>query len=164
MVAGRLDEALRVVEEALAAYLQTGSKKSLAEYHGFLAQIHWKAGRLEDALREVDEALDIADRLNSRCQEAELHRIKGEILRGLDPSKEAEAGACFERSFEVARRQGARSWELRAAMSLGKLRHDQERREDAKRVLSEAYGWYTQGFGTPDLLDARALLEEWSAD
>ena len=163
MVAGRLDEALRVVNEALDAYLRTGSKKSLAEYHGFLAEIHWKSGRLEDALREVDEALAIADRSNSRCQEAELHRIKGEVLLALGPRREAEAEACFSRSIEVARRQSARSWELRTAMSLGKLRHDQGRREDAKRVLSDAYGRFTQGFETPDLRDARALLEEWSA-
>ena len=162
MVAGRLDEALRVVEEALAAYLRTGSRKSLAEYHGFLAEIHWKAGRLEDASREVDDALAIADRSNSRCYEAELHRIKGEVARALDPSRESEAEACFEKSLEVARRQSARSWELRGAMSLGKLRRDQGRRDDAKQVLAEVYQRFDQGFETPDLLDARALLDEWS--
>ena len=163
MVAGRLDEALRVVEEAMAAYLPTGSRKSLAEYHGFLAEIHGKAGRLEDALREVEDALAFADRSNSRCQEAELHRIKGEVLRALDPPKEAEAEACFERSIEVARRQEARSWELRAAMSLGKLRHDRGDRDSAKRVLAEVYRRFDQGLETPDLVDARDLLEAWSA-
>ena len=162
MVAGRLDEALRLVEEALAAYLPTGSRKSLAEYHGFLAEIHRKAGRPEDALREVDDALAIAGRSNSRCQEAELHRIRGEVVRALDPPRAAEAEACFLRSLEVARRQSARSWELRGAMSLGRLWHDRGRREDARQVLSRAYQQFTQGFETPDLRDARTLLDEWS--
>jgi class 3 adenylate cyclase/tetratricopeptide (TPR) repeat protein len=160
MVEGRLEEALSLVQEALSAYLPTGSRKSLAEYHGFLAEIQWKAGRLEDALREVDDALAIADRSNSRCQEAELHRIKGEVLQGLGLGGEPS----FERSLVVARRQGARSWELRAAMSLGRLRHGQGRRDEASQVLTEVYQEFTQGFETPDLRDARALLDEWSAD
>ncbi len=161
MVKGRLDEALRLVEEALMAYLQTGSRKSLAEYHGFLAEIHWKAGRLEDALREVDEALAIADRSNSRCQEAELHRIKGEVTRAF--GLEAEAESCFSTALEVSRRQSAQSWELRAAMSLGKLWHGRGRLDEARQVLSEVYQKFTQGFETPDLRDAKALLDEWSA-
>jgi tetratricopeptide (TPR) repeat protein len=161
MVEGRLDEALQRVEEALSAYLPTGSRKSLAEYHGFLAEIHRGSGRLEDAYREVEDALSIADRSNSRCQEAELYRIKGEILRGL--GLEGEAEASFENSLAKARRQGARSWELRAAMSLGRLRHDRGRTEEAKQILDEVYREFTQGFETPDLRDARALLDEWSA-
>ncbi len=161
MVAGRLDEALRVVEEALMAYLATGSKKSLAEYHGFLAEIHAGAGRPHDALREVDEALAFADRSNSRCQEAELHRIKGEVLRALDSPAEAEA--CFHKSLEVARSQSARSWELRGAMSLGKLWHDRGKLEDARQILAQVYQKFTQGFENPDLRDARALLDRWSA-
>jgi predicted ATPase len=144
------------------AYLGTGSRKSLAEYHGFLAEIHARAGRLEDARREVDEALAIADRSNSRCQEAELHRIKGEVLLGLDPSGEAEAEACFQKSLEVARSQSARSWELRGAMSLGKLWHKQGRSEEATQILSRVYQKFNQGFQTPDLRDARALLDRWS--
>ena len=130
--------------EALAAYLRTGSRKSLAEYHGFLAEIHWKAGRLDDATREVVEALEIADRTNSRCQEAELHRIKGEILLARGSTFEAEAEACFVKGLEVARRQSAGSWELRVATSLAKLRDRQGRRQEAKTLLSEAYGKFTR--------------------
>ncbi len=163
MVAGRLDEALRVVEEALAAYLRTGSRKSLAEYHGFLAEIHWKAGRLDAAARRVVEALEIADRTNSRCQEAELHRIKGEILLARGSTFEAEAEACFLEGLEVARRQSAGSWERRAATSLAKLMDRQGRSDEAKTILSGAYRKFTQGFGTPDLSEARSLLDRWSA-
>jgi serine/threonine protein kinase/predicted ATPase len=163
MVAGRLDEALRVVHEALDAYMKTGSRKSLAEYHGFLAEIHWKSGRLEDALREVDEALAIADRSNSRCQEAELHRIKGEVILAIDPLREAEAESCFQTSLEVARRQSARAWELRAAMSLGKLTHKQGHVEEAKQILSSVLKRFTQGFETPDVHDAQVLLKAWLA-
>ena len=148
----------------MSAYLPTGSRKSLAEYHGFLAEIHAKAGRLEDAHREVQEALAIADRSNSRCQEAELHRIKGEIYVARGPAYEREARSCFEESLEVARRQSARSWELRAAMSLGKLWHGGGNRDEAKQVLAQVYRQFDQGFETPDLRDAKALLDEWSAE
>jgi tetratricopeptide (TPR) repeat protein len=162
MVAGRLDEALRSVEEAIASYIKTGSRKSMAEYHGFLAEIQWKAGRLDEALAEVDEALSIADRTNSRCYEAELHRIRGEVLLARSPVDEATAEACFQKSIEVARSQSARSWELRGAMSLGKLRHRRGRSGEAKEVLARIYQSFTQGFETRDLRDARALLDEWS--
>jgi serine/threonine protein kinase/predicted ATPase len=164
MVAGRLDEALRDVEEAISLYIKTGSRKSMAEYHGFLAEIHWKAGRLDEALAEVDEALSIADRTNSRCYEAELHRIRGEVWLARSPEDQGTAEACFRNSIEVARRQAARSWELRGAMSLGKLRHKQARSGEARQVLSGTYQGFTQGFETPDLRDARALLAEWSRD
>ena len=161
MVEGRLDEALGLVEEALATYLMTGSRKSLAEYHGFLAEIHRQAGRLDDADREVEEALEIADRSNSRCQEAELHRIKGEIY--VARGSEDEARSCFEKSREVATRQEARSWELRAAMSLGKFWHRRGNHHEARQILAQTYQKFDQGFETPDLRDARALLEQWSA-
>ena len=164
MVEGRLGEALRLVEDALGAYLPTGSKKSLAEYHGFLAEIHARAGRPEDALREVDEALTIAERSNSRCYEAELHRIKGEALLALDPSRGPEAEACFGEGLAVARRQGARSWELRGAMSLGKLWVGRGRLVEGSRVLGEVYRRFDQGLETPDLLEASALLDLWSGD
>ena len=163
MVSGELDEALRSVEAALAAYLKTGSRKSLAEYHGFLAEIHGKAGRPDDALREVDEALATADRTNSRCYEAELHRLRGEILLARSPAAEAEAEGCFLRSLEVARRQSARSWELRGAMSLGRLMRRRGDIAGATDLLAGVYGAFTQGFDHPDLREARALLDEWSA-
>ena len=163
MVSGESEEACRLVEEALAAYLKTGSRKSLAEYRGFLAEIHLQAGRPDDALREVDEALATADRTNSRCYEAELHRLRGEILLARSPAAEAEAEGCFLRSLEVARRQAARPWELRGAMSLGKLLRRRGDVAGAADLLARAYGAFSQGFDHPDLLDARALLEEWSA-
>jgi predicted ATPase len=134
----------------------------MAEYHGFLAEIHWKSGRLDQALAEVDEALSIAERTNSRCYEAELHRIRGEVLLARSPDDEGTAEACFRRSIEVARSQAARSWELRGGMSLGKLRHRQGRTGEAEQILSQIYQRFTQGFETPDLRDARALLEGWS--
>ena len=161
MVAGRLDEALREVREALAAYLATGSRKSLAEYHGFLAEIHARAGRPDEALAEADEALAIADQSDSRCYEAELHRLRGEALLALRRSIEAEAA--FARSIEVARHQQARSWELRGAMSLGKLWHEQGKVDEARSLLTSTYEAFTQGHETPDLRDARALLDRWSA-
>src|SRR6185437_10840208 len=110
-----------------------------------------------------DEDLTFADRSNSRCQEAELHRIKGEIDLARGPAYEVEAQSCFLKCLEVARHQSALAWELRGAMSLGKLWCQQGRCEEAKQILSNVYRRFNQGFDTPDLRDARALLDRWSA-
>jgi predicted ATPase len=92
--------------------------------------------------------------------EAELYRLKGEaLLRGMAPV-EAEAQACFERAITIAREKSARSWELRAATSLARLLDKQGRRDKARAMLAEIYGWFTEGFDTADLKDAKAQLDE----
>ena len=165
MVAGRLDEALRTVEEALAAYLKTGSRKSLAEYHGFLAEIHWQGrpARRRPRARSTrpwpSPTGPTAGATRPSCTGS-----RGEVLLARSPDDQAEAEACFQRSLEVARRQSARSWELRAAMSLGKLRHGRGDRAGATQLLARVIERFTQGFETPDLRDARALLQGWSAE
>jgi predicted ATPase len=156
MVAGRPAQAHPLIEEGLGLYLATGSLKSLAEYHGFLAEIHRQAGRFSDAVREADAALAIAGRTNSRMHEAELHRVRGEALLGSSPGNAAEAEACFRRGLEVAARQQARSWELRGAVSLARLLRSPE----AKDKLAAVLGSFTDGFDTPDLRDAKELLDE----
>jgi predicted ATPase len=105
-------------------------------------------------------ALEIADRTGGRMIEAELHRLRGEWLIAHRTGDEAQAEACFERSLAVARQQGAKIWELRAATSLGRLWRDQGRRAEASDLLVPVYGWFTEGFQTVDLTDAKALLDE----
>ena len=92
--------------------------------------------------------------------EAELHRLRGELLRSEAMNQGAEAEACFRTAIEVARGQRAKSLELRAAVSLGRLWRDEGRRADAHRLVAEVYGWFTEGFDTPDLGEASSLLEE----
>jgi len=94
-----------------------------------------------------------------RYAEAELHRFKGELLLVQSTDKQAAADTCFRHTLDVARRQQARSWELRAALSLSHLWQQQGKRTEARQLLAEVYSWFTAGFDTPDLQDARALRE-----
>jgi predicted ATPase len=95
----------------------------------------------------------------AHCHEAEFHQLKRELLLARGDG-EAAAEACYRKAIEVARRQQARSWELRAVMSLCRLWQWQGKREKARQILAEIYGWFTEGFDTPDLQEAKALLEE----
>jgi predicted ATPase len=108
----------------------------------------------------VTAARAAADGQEFRCYEPEIRRLKGELLLKQDDSKVAEAQSCFERAVEIARKQSAKSWELRATMSLARLLAKQGRRDEAIAMLAEIYGWFTEGFDTADLKDAKALLQE----
>ena len=119
-----------------------------------LAEAYGKGGRTEDGLRVLDEALALVDKTGERGREAELYRLKGELLQNAD-----EAEACFQQALAVARRQQSKSWELRTAMSLARLWQQQGKRNEARDLLAPVYGWFTEGFDTADLMDAKALLE-----
>jgi predicted ATPase len=126
-----------------------------------LAEAYGRTGQADQGLNVLDETLALIEQTTARCSEAELHRLKGELLlmQGAGGAETA-AEACFQRAIEVARQQQAKSWELRAAMSLCRLWQRQGKREEARQLLAGIYGWFTEGFDTPDLKDARALLEE----
>jgi predicted ATPase len=102
----------------------------------------------------------VVEETGERYYEAEIHRLKGELL--LMQGDEAEAETSFHKAIEVARRQSAKSWELRATVSLCRLWQKQGKVDEARQMLAEIYGWFTEGFDTPDLQEARALLEELS--
>jgi predicted ATPase len=123
-----------------------------------LAEAWGKTGRVEEGLRVLADALNVAEVTAERWYEAEQHRIRGGLL--LMQGDESAAEASFHRAIEVARRQQARSWELRATTSLCRLWQEQGRREEARQALAEIYGWFTEGFDTGDLIEAKALLEE----
>src|SRR6516164_243078 len=123
-----------------------------------LAEACGETGRFDEGLSALREALATADQHENRHYEAEMHRLKGELLLKQDDSTAAEAQHCFERAVEIARRQSAKSLELRATMSLSRLLALQGRRDEARSMLAEIYNWFTEGFDTADLKDAKALL------
>ena len=124
-----------------------------------------QGARPGEGLHVLAEAVAAVDTTGERSYEAERHRLKGSLLlRRLSRTHQAEAEACFQQALDVARRQQAKSWELRAAMSLSRLWQQQGKRADARELLAPIYGWFTEGFDTADLQDARALLEELAVE
>jgi predicted ATPase len=123
-------------------------------------------GQTEEGLTLLAEALELVDKTGARSYEAELYRLKGELTlkQHAVPSPraqiEAEAEACFFKAIEIARRQQAKSWKLRAATSLARLWQQQGRQADAHKLLSEVYNWFTEGLDTKDLQEAKMLLQE----
>ncbi|HXV81355.1 MAG TPA: hypothetical protein VEG60_15870, partial [Candidatus Binatia bacterium] len=128
----------------------------------FVAEAYGKAGRAEEGLSVVARALTRARKTGGRYYEAELHRIKGELLLWQAVPDEEQAEGCFKKAVEVARSQSAKSLELCAAMSLSRLWQRQGKKDEARRLLAEIYGWFTEGFDTADLNEAKALLGELS--
>lgn len=124
-----------------------------------LVEAYAALGLFDTALSVSSEAFALGDAIGDHHIEAELHRLKGESLLGLADGNEEAAEACFYQALTVSRRQQAKSLELRAAMSLARLWHRQGKRDDAQRLLEEVYYWFTEGFDTPDLLNARELLD-----
>jgi adenylate cyclase len=151
-----------LLEEGLKAVEVTGMKVSVGEIKGTLALAYGKTGRSGDGLRLIAEALASVHETGKPVR-PELHRITGELLLLEDVSSTVEAEGCFRTAIEHAQRHGAKSWELRAATSLARLLASQGRRDEARAILAEIYNWFTEGFDTADLKDAKALLNELSS-
>ena len=128
-----------------------------------LAEACGKAGRIDQGLEVIGEALDVVQEKGERWWEAEILRLRGELLLKRNPPGLAEAQTSFEGAIEIARKQGAKSSELRATISLARLLASQGRRDEARAMLADIYGWFTEGFDTADLKDAKALLDASSA-
>jgi predicted ATPase len=129
-----------------------------------LAQAFTEAGRFDDGLSALTEAQATADEGEIHFYEAETHRLRGELLLKQRDSNAADSQRCFERAIELARQQSAKSWELRASVSLSRLLASQGRRDEARTMLAEIYGWFTEGFDTADLKDAKALLNRLDSE
>jgi DNA-binding SARP family transcriptional activator/predicted ATPase len=157
---GQVQEGMAQMREGMAAMQSAGVRLNLPGKLGSLAEAQAKAGRPEEGLTTLAEALAVVEETDERHWEAELYRLKGELL--LMQGDDAEAEASFHKAIEVARRQQAKSWELRATVSLCRLWQRQGKLEEAQQLLTEIYGWFTEGFDTPDLQEAKALLEELS--
>jgi predicted ATPase len=125
-----------------------------------LAQGYARLNRADEALAMLENALGRVEATGERIDEAEMLRLRGDFLLIRDRTAEKEAGQCFRAAREVARTQEARWWELRATMSLARLLDRQGRRDEARTMLADIYGWFTEGFDTADLIDAKALLHQ----
>jgi predicted ATPase len=147
------------MEEGLAAYRATGAETGRPRWLSLLAEACIESGRLIDGLSVLAEALAGVE-TEGRQYEAEIYRLKGELLLKQNHSNAAEAQKCFEQAIEIARNQSAKSMELRATMSLARLLALQGRRDEARTMLADIYGWFTEGFDTADLKDAKTLLDE----
>ncbi|MFQ5932161.1 MAG: hypothetical protein ACE5MM_07120, partial [Nitrospiraceae bacterium] len=155
-------EGLTKMRQGLDAVLTSGSniwRPHLLALHG---EVHAAAGRPDAGLRLLDEALELVEKTGERFHEAELYRLKGELLLRQMAPDEHQAETCFQRALDIARRQQAKSWELRATVSLSRLWQKQRKRDKARQMLAEIYGWFTEGCDTGDLKETKALLEELS--
>ena len=128
-----------------------------------LAKAYAELGQFDAAWRCIGEATSLIGTSKESWSEAELHRIAGEIALKSPARDAAEAQSYFERALSVARQQQAMSWELRAAMSMARLWRDQGKRDEARDLLAPVYGWFTEGFDTLDLKEAKVLLDELNA-
>jgi predicted ATPase len=156
-------EGVALIRQGLDAERATGAAKGRAYYLALLAEAAATAGDAEDGLRAVADALEAVQYTGEWHHAAELHRLKGKLRLTQSPEPHAEAEACFQQALAIARRQQAKSWELRAAMSLARLWQRQGKRAEARELLAEIYGWFTEGFDTADLQDARALFKDLSS-
>jgi len=160
---GRLGEALPLLTRALEAYRATGAGVWLPYFLSILGDAYIQAGRPDDAREALDEGLAIAERSNEFCQKAELLRLNGELALLTGSHQEGAAEDCFRQAIRTARLQCSKAWELRATTSLARLCKRQGRHNEAHRSLSEICDWFTEGFDTPDLKSAKALLDELDA-
>jgi predicted ATPase len=157
---GNASGAVSMFTSLIPVYRSMGITVSLPWYLSLLARACGELGQFEEAWSYIREAITAVETTKERWYEAEAHRIAGEIALMLPEPDAAKAEACFERALAVARAQQAKSFELRAAMSMARLWRDQGKRDEARELLAPVYGWFTEGFDTPDLKQAKALLDE----
>jgi predicted ATPase len=160
---GNSSEAITILVPALTAYGSTGATIWKPQMLSYLARAHADLGQFDDAWRCINEATTALETTKEKWFEAELNRIAGEIATRPSQQDLVKAEAYFEQALVVARAQQARSWELRAAMSLARLWRDQGKVSEALELLAPVYGWFTEGFDTRDLKEAKALLDELAA-
>ena len=157
---GQVSQGIAQIRQGMAASESISIRLNLVETLRALAVAQAKAGRPEEGLTTLAEALTLVEKTGERLWEAELYRLRAELL--LTQGDDHEAEASFEKALEVARGQSARSWELRASIGLARLWQEKGKKDEARRLLEGIYSWFTEGFDTPDLKEAKALLEELS--
>jgi predicted ATPase len=176
---GRITEGIAQMREGLLTLRELRTKLALSYHVGLLAEAYGKAGQIDEGLAELIMVLDVIDESGEHWWEAELHRLKGQLTlqkfqvqespaseppntQHLTPNTQAEAEACFHKAIDIARKQQAKSLELRAATSLARLWQQQGKQAEARALLAPVYNWFTEGFDTKDLQEAKMLLEELS--
>jgi class 3 adenylate cyclase/predicted ATPase len=157
---GRTQEGITQLTQGLIAVRATGSEIARPHFLALLAEAYGTTGEPHAGLTVLAEALTLVDKAGVRWYESELYRLKGALLLQQSSDNQAEAENCFQQAIVVAQSQQAKSWELRAATSLARLWHQQGKRQEAHDLLAPVYRWFTEGFDTADLKDAKALLDE----
>jgi len=147
------------LEEGIAAWQATGAKLHSVWWLGLCAEAYGKLGQIEKGLTLLAEALRAVEDTGEHFYEVELQRLKGAFLLQLSADNQREAEACFQHAMTIAQSQDAKAWELRAATSLVRLWQQQGKKQEARDLLAPVYHWFTEGFDTPDLQDAKALLD-----
>jgi predicted ATPase len=155
---GDVAEGISLLRSGLAASRATGAETYMPHHIALLARACGVAGQIEDALALLDDALRLVERTGERWFAAELNRHKGQLL--LQQGHNEAAEELYRKALSTAVEQEAKLWELRAAAGLARLRRDQGRCTEARDLLAPVYGWFTEGFNTPDLKEARAVLDE----
>jgi predicted ATPase len=160
---GQSQEGIAQIEQGLTAWRATGAEINQSYYLALLAEAYGTMAQPEVGLTVLAEALVHVEHTGERYYEAEIHRLQGELLLQGSSENSTEAETCFQQAMAIARTQQAKSFELRATTSLARLWHSQGKRDKARQVLGDIYGWFTEGFDTADLHDAKALLNELGA-
>jgi predicted ATPase len=157
---GKVSDAVQTINSGIIEWRSTGATLWMPAWLSYLTGAYAELGEFDDAWRCVDEAATAIEISKEKWWEAEVHRVAGEIaLKSPEPDA-AKGETYFQRALAVARKQKAKSWELRAATSLARLWCDHGKAQQARELLAPVYGWFTEGFDTRDLKEAKALLEE----
>ena len=160
---GKASDAVQTITCGLSAMRSTGTTTWMPLWLSYLTRANAEIGQFDDAKRCIGEAMAAVETAKERWCEAEVNRIAGEIALLSPEPDAARAEQYFERALAVARAQQAKSWELRAAISMARLWRDQGRRDEARDLLAPLFGWFTEGFDTRDLKEAKVLLDELHA-
>jgi predicted ATPase len=162
-LSGKASDAIQKMTSGITAYRQTGSTVFMPLYLAYLARAYLDLGQFDDAWRCIGEAITAVEKTKEKWWEAEVNHMAGEIVLLGQERDTTKAEAYFERALAVARQQQAKSWELRGAMSMARLWRDQGKKQEARELLAPVYCWFTEGFDTRDLKEARALLDALSS-
>ena len=158
------ERGLALMRDGIDGFRAAGGEIEIPYFCGLLAEVYGQTGQMEAGLSLVEEALELVQQNGERLWEAEILRVKGELLvtgeRGIFSPQATEAERCFHKALEVAQQQAAKSWELRAATSLARLWQRQDKKAEARDLLAPVYAWFTEGFDTKDLQEAKRLLDE----
>jgi predicted ATPase len=157
---GQVKEGIEQMTQGLRAWRATGAEIGGSRRLALLAEAHGMMGQPEAGLAALAEALTVVDKTGVRSYESELYRLKGALLLQQSSDNQVEAEACFHTALDIARSQQAKLFELRTATSLARLWQQQGKRQEAHDLLAPVYHWFTEGFDTADLKEAKALLHE----
>jgi predicted ATPase len=158
---GQEEEGIEQIRQGLDAYSAAGARTGRTNFLSLLAGVHLRLGQVSEGLAILEQSLNAVEQTGERYSEAELYRLKGELLR-IGDAGVAEVERQFFKAINTARQQCAMSWELRAVVSLCRLWQAQGKKEEARQMLADIYGWFTEGFDTIDLIEAKVLLKELS--